>query len=89
MVLSSLDENDVRNYLKHLIKEGKSDSYLNIAINSIKFYYEVVMEMPNRFYSIERPRKTRRLPKILCLEEIKKMIEAAVNKKHRCILSLL
>jgi len=89
VVLSSLDENDVRNYLKHLIKQGKSDSYLNMAVNSIKFYYEVVMEMPNRFYSIERPRKTRRLPEVLCLEEIKKMIEVAENSKHRCILSLL
>lgn len=53
----NLNETDVRAYLQLLIQQGKSNSYLNLAINSIKFFYEIVHEMPNRFYSIERPRK--------------------------------
>ena len=52
--LSEIDEEQIRNYLLKLIQQGKSHSYINQMINSIKFYYEVVLEMPNRFYSVER-----------------------------------
>ena len=58
-------------------------------LNSIKFYYEAVMGMPNRFYSIERPRKEFKLPKVLSKQEIKLIIENTNNVKHKCIVSLL
>ena len=45
--------------------------------------------MPNRFYQIERPRKEKKLPKILSNDEVKKLINAATNIKHKCILALL
>ena len=63
--LESLNENDVRDYITNLIREKRSNSYINQAINSIKFYYEIVLGMPNRFYSIERPRKEKKLPIVL------------------------
>jgi len=47
--LVSLNESDVRTYLLKLIQDKKSNSYINSAINSIKFYYESVLGMPNRF----------------------------------------
>ena len=87
--LLDIDENDIRNYLQKLVYDGKSDSYLNQAVNAIKFYYEVVMEMPNRFYSIDRPRKKSALPKVLSKEEIKLLIEHASNIKNKCIIGLL
>ncbi len=58
-------------------------------INSIKFYYEVVKEMPNRFYRVERPKKVHTLPKVLAKSEVKDIIEATTTIKHRCILSLM
>ena len=87
--LSSIDENDIRNYLQELVKEGRSHSYLNQAVNSVKFYYEVVMGMPNRFYSIERPRPEHKLPKVISPEEVADLIKHTQNLKHRCIISLL
>lgn len=60
-----------------------------MAINAIKFYYEIVLEMPNRFYSIERPRKESKLPKVLSKEEIISIINHTNNIKHKCIVSLL
>ena len=89
MELDSLDELDIREYLKVLIEEGLSDSYINQSINSIKFYYEIVLDMPNRFYYLERPRKRTKLPTVLSKEEIRAMIDSAPNIKHRCILELL
>ena len=87
--LVSLNENDIRCYLQTLVKDQKSNSYINQAVNAIKFYYEVVMEMPNRFYSIERPRKEYTLPKVLSRPEVKAIINNTTNLKHRCIVGLL
>lgn len=85
----SLNERDIRAFLQKSIHKNVSDSYLNQAINAIKFYYEVVLGMPNRFYDLERPRKERRLPKVLSKEEVLAMINSTNNLKHRCIVALL
>jgi site-specific recombinase XerD len=87
--IDALNENDIRSYLQVLVTEKRSNSYINLTINSIKFYYERVLGMPNRFYSIERPRKEFKLPVVLSKEEILAMIESTNNIKHRCIVSLL
>jgi len=84
-----IDEREIRSYLQKLIQKGYSDSYVNQMINSIKFYYEIVKGMPNRFYSIERPRKKESLPKVISLEEVKGIILNTNNIKHKCIVSLL
>tara|TARA_R110002050_G_scaffold263772_1_gene404410 strand:- start:6221 stop:7369 length:1149 start_codon:yes stop_codon:yes gene_type:complete len=89
IALNKIDESMVRNYLQGLVVAKKSDSYIGQMVNSIKFYYEVVMEMPNRFYSIERPRKKERLPKVISLEEVQLIIQNTNNIKHKCIVSLL
>jgi site-specific recombinase XerD len=87
--LIHINEKDVRNYILKLIQENRSDSYINLAINSIKFYYESVLGMPNRFYQIERPRKEKKLPKVISKEDVLKIIANTNNLKHKCIVSLL
>ena len=87
--LHEINENDIRAYLQTLIQNGCSHSYINQAINSIKFYYEVVLEMPNRFYAIERPRVKEKLPQVLAKDEVLALIQHTNNIKHRCIVSFL
>ena len=89
MELMSINENDIRSYLQKLIQEKKSNSYINQAVNSIKFYYEIVLGMPNRFYSVERPRSEQTLPKVISKEEVFSIINCINNIKHKCIVSLL
>ncbi len=84
-----LSEEDIRQYIQQLAQTGVSDSYLNQAINAIKFYYEVVAGMPNRFYSIERPQKKETLPTVLDKSEVLDLISKTQNIKHRCIVELL
>jgi len=87
--LRQIDEEQIRIYLQRLVHQGKSHSHINQVINSIKFYYETVLEMPNRFYSVERPIKKETLPKVISLEEVGDIIKNTNNIKHRCIVSLL
>jgi site-specific recombinase XerD len=87
--LDEISEEDIRTYLQIEIQNGKSGSYINQMVNCIKFYYEIVLGMPNRFYNIERPRTKKSLPKVISLEEVNALIESTNNIKHRCIVSLL
>lgn len=87
--LVAINESDVRKYILKLVQENKSNSYINSAINSIKFYFESVLGMPNRFYEIERPRKEKKLPKVLSKEDVRSVIANTNNLKHKCIVSLL
>ncbi|MCB0479455.1 MAG: tyrosine-type recombinase/integrase [Crocinitomicaceae bacterium] len=87
--LMDIDEEMIRKYLQNLVHEGRSDSYINQSLNAIKFYYEIVEGMPNRFYSIERPQKKKSLPKVLSIQEVQAILSNTNNIKHKCILSLL
>lgn len=84
-----LNEQDIRRYLKSLIAKNRSNSTINQALNAIKFYYEIVEGMPNRFYDLERPRREEKLPKVLSKEEVAAMLKHTGNIKHRMIISLL
>lgn len=87
--LLEIGEQEIRDYLSYQVALGRSDSMLNQIINSIKFYYEVVLGMPNRFYDMERPNKAERLPEVLSREEVNSIISHTHNIKHKCILSLI
>ena len=89
MALEDISENEINSYLQHLVHRSFSDSYINISINAIKFYYEVVMGMPSRFYSIDRPKRKKKLPTVLNKSEIQSILRAISNLKHRCIISLI
>lgn len=84
--LDEINEIDIRAYMHNLVKKGMSRSYQNQAINAIKFYYEQVLDMPQRFYDIERPLKEHKLPLVLSEDEIKRMITVTTNLKHKAII---
>lgn len=84
--LHELNEFDIKDYVHGIVKAGKSASYQNQVINAIKFYYEQVLDMPQRFYEIDRPNKERKLPLVLSEEEVVRLFEAVSNIKHKAIL---
>lgn len=84
--LLDLGDREISRYLHLIVKSGKSHSYQNQVINAIKFYYEQVLNMPQRFYDVDRPRKEHKLPEVLSEEEVKRMIMATGNLKHKTIL---
>jgi len=84
--LKALNENDIKKYMLSIVKTGKSLSHQNQVINAIKFYYEQVLDMPQRFYEIERPRKEQKLPTVLSEDEVLRVISSTTNLKHKAIL---
>jgi len=84
--LLDLGDPEIRHYMHQIVKSGKSHSYQNQVINAIKFYYEQVLNMPQRFYDVDRPRKELKLPSVLSEEEVRRMISVTRNLKHKAIL---
>ncbi len=71
----------------YLIKEQNiSESYQNQMINAIKCYYEKVLKRPREVYELPRPKPRQSLPQVLSKEEIKRLVEAIPNLKHRVII---
>lgn len=82
--------NDVNEYLSSIAKQKVSDSLLHSTVNAIKFYYEKVVFAPNfELSQIKRPKKSHRLPVILSLAEVDRMMRSSSNLKHTAILYLL
>ncbi len=85
--LEDITEEEIVLYLQYLVTERKvSTSYQNQSINAIKFYYERVMGGRRKVYLIERPREEKYLPEVLSQEEVKLLLNATDNLKHKAIL---
>ena len=77
----------VRNFLYQWVKYKKaSATSQNQMINAIKFYYEKVLKRERVVYDLPRPKKSIQLPKIFSEKEIKRLLQAPNNIKHKCIL---
>lgn len=58
--------------------------------SAIKIYYEKVAHVGiEKFKYIERPKKNKKLPIVLSVDEIQRMFSACENLKHKTILALL
>ncbi len=85
-----IDSEMVHKYLLHLAETKKvSISTQNQAINSIKFYLEHVLRGERQVYYLDRPRKDWKLPTVLSEEEMKALLFATQNIKHRCLMFML
>ena len=73
----------------YIIQKNLSASYQNQVINAIKLFYRNRFNRVMNLDNIQRPRREKRLPNVLSKQEIKAIIEAPTNLKHRAMLSLI
>ena len=58
--------------------------------SAIKVYYEKIARVGiEKFKYIERPKRNKKLPIVLSVDEIQRMFDVCENKKHKVILALL
>jgi len=88
--LDKVSVEQINDYLLKLIhEESMSPSKQNQLINAIKFYYEKVLGRETQYYKIDRPRKTKALPKIITEDELFRMLEITSNNKNKLIIGLI
>lgn len=80
-------EATVRSFLFSLEKKSASAQTRNLCLSALKFYYRHVMRIPARI-EIRTAKRKQGLPVVLSREEIKRMLDATNNIKHRLMLAL-
>ncbi len=81
-----VSEQDIKRYLLYQIKRGKSSSSVNLAHNSLNFYYKKIMKRKFNIPFQKREQKEREVP---TQHEILQLLEVTKNLKHRLMMSLL
>ncbi len=88
--LLNIKPEQINKYILDLIEINNiSISQQNQRINAIKFYYEKILGREKQYYSLHRPKKEHKLPKVLSKNEVKRILYSCNNIKHRCILMLI
>lgn len=88
--VSSLCPDDVIRFNReYIIAKKYSSSFQNQVVNAIKLFYKTVEGSVMNIDLVHRPRRERKLPNVLSKEEVKRILIALRNNKHKMMLSLI
>jgi len=85
---NEITKKDVKDYINHLSDRNLSGSTLNVALNSITFMIEWVLDKRWRL-NIRYSKKPKKLPVVLTRDEIINLLRVINNHKHRLIMALM
>ena len=88
--IGEIDNDDVIGYNNDFIlKNNLSPSYQNQIASAIKLFFLVVKDTKIDLERIHRPKRAKVLPNVLSKEEVKAILDAHSNVKHRMMLSMI
>ncbi|MDO9551405.1 site-specific tyrosine recombinase/integron integrase [Rhodonellum sp.] len=73
----------------YIIRRKYSASFQSLVINAVKLYFSNRLKRKLEPKEIERPKQPRLLPHVLSKGEVKTILQAHQNMKHRTMLSLI
>lgn len=74
---------------EYILPNGLSHSFQNQMISSVKKFYSSIYRTVIDPGTFTRPRPIHRLPNVLSKDEVKRLLNAPNNEKHRVMLSLI
>lgn len=88
--ISEITNEDVIKYNnEYILKNNISVSYQNQIVNAVKLFFNTIENKKMEIESIHRPKREKVLPNVLSKEEIKLILNAHFNIKHKTMLSLI
>lgn len=88
--IGDLTNDDVVLFVNQFIlKHTYSFSYQNQIVNAVKLYFREIRKSKIEVEALQRPRREHKLPNVLSKEEVKAILQAPANIKHRTMLSLI
>lgn len=89
-IAEEIDNDDLERFNKdYVIKRGYSSSFQNQVVNAVKLFFKNRQHRKLDIDLIYRPKKPTVLPNVLSKEEVKAILEAHGNLKHRTMLILI
>ena len=89
-IISALTNNDLILYNnEYILKNKLSASYQNQIVNAVKLFFRTIENKAMNEALIHRPRREKLLPNVLSKEEVKLILDAHKNIKHKAMLSLI
>lgn len=73
----------------YILKNNFSSSFQNQVVNSIKLFFSQIQGANINVELVHRPKREKLLPNVLSKEEIKQILNAPTNIKHKAMLSLI
>ena len=87
--LETLTCEEVQAYLDHLVTNRKlAWATINVYFSAYRLLYEKILNRPKKEFSIPRRGRSGKRPGVLSQEEVKKLINASRNIKHRAFLTM-
>jgi integrase/recombinase XerD len=88
--ISEITNEDVIIYNnEYILKNKLSASYQNQIVNALKLFYKTVQNKLIVIDAIHRPKRSKSLPNVLSKEEVKLILNAHANIKHKTMLSMI
>ncbi len=79
---------DLRRYQLHRVKQGISSGNLNATITGLTFFFETTLERPEATTKLRHVYEPRKLPVILSLEEVTRLLQSAGGPKYQAALGV-
>ena len=73
----------------YILKNNFSSSFQNQVVNAVKLYFSAIQHKKIDVELIHRPRREKVLPNVLSKEEVKAILDAPYNLKHRAMLAMI
>ncbi|WP_440998217.1 tyrosine-type recombinase/integrase [Arhodomonas sp. SL1] len=84
-----LDADDLQRFFNHLVQErGLSAASCRVYLHGVRFLYLQVLQWPSVDVSPVVPKAPQRIPELLTREEVRRILTACTNRKHRMMLEL-
>jgi site-specific recombinase XerD len=88
--LSSITTEEFKIYLHDLIyNQKRSTSLINQHISAFKIFYTEVLKNDWEKIKLKRPKKVKKLPIVLSMGEVERLISVIKNLKHKAMVMLL
>ncbi len=82
-----LGPKEIREFQVHLVRSGASYSTLTQVVGALRFLYGVTLGRKWIIEKIPFPKPEQRLPEIVSRDDVRRLLDATQNLKHRAILA--
>ena len=79
---------DLRRFQLQLVEQGVSSTTINATLSGLTFFFGVTLDRPSALKRMSRVRLPQKLPQVLSVDEVARLLAGASNLKHRAALAV-